>query len=379
MMVFSLVTSDLKAQEDDYDDEPDVSREALLAPVISRLTNQARQEEPLQTVSVSGAVRAPGVYPLFENATVKALLDAAGGLTDSAYLNAAELRRLITTSDGAVVPEYKEINLSATADDLKASLRTRDHITVRRIPDWTPSDSIEIEGEVRFPGEYRIRKGETLSDLVNRAGGLSDSASLDSAIFMRRDLAAQETQRAAEFAEEIQTTYARRLLTEEVTSQSMEEISLIVESLKATKGTGRLMINLPGAMSKDADFDLEVRNGDRLVIPKLSNTVAVVGEVKRRGTHTFSTELSVQDYIDLSAGLTPRADKQGIYIIRANGSVEVIGTSLWQFSDGDVVPKPGDTVVVPINSQYKDSLASWTEITQIVYQSIVALAAVARL
>ena len=74
-------------------------------------------------------------------------------------------------------------------------------------------------------------------------------------------------------------------------------------------------------MSGDLNADLEVDDGDRLVIPVLSNTVSVVGEVKRQGTHSFQGELNLDDYIDLSAGLTRRADDGGIYIVKANGSV----------------------------------------------------------
>jgi polysaccharide export outer membrane protein len=250
---------------------------------------------------------------------------------------------------------------------------------VRDIPDWSPTDSIVVEGEVKFPGEYRIRKGETLSDVIARAGGFTDKASPESATFTREAVATLEAQRAAEFARDIETTFATRLLTEETTTQAITDVAQIVESLQAIEGAGRLLIDLPAAMSGDANANLEVTDGDRLVVPKLSNTVSVVGEVKRSGTHTFQSELSLDDYIDLSAGYTRRADDGGVYIVKANGSVVTLEQNLWRFTGANRSLNPGDTIVVPIDTQYKESLASWREITQIVYQSMVSIAAVANL
>ena len=377
VLVFSLVTADLTEAEAEA--EADASRQTLLGPVIEKLSSQARQGEPVQTVSVSGAVRAPGTYPLTAGATVETLIDAAGGLNDSAFLEAAELRRLTEHSDGQVTADYRDLKIMRDRPDLQLALLSRDHLTIRDIPDWSPTDSITVEGEVKFPGDYRIRKGETLSDLIERAGGFTDNASPQSAVFTRKAVAALEAERAAQFARDIQTTFATRLLTEETTTQGMAEISQIVSSLKSVEGAGRLLIDLPAAMSRDLNADLEVENGDRLVIPMLSNTVSVVGEVKRQGTHSFQGELTLDDYIDLSAGFTRRADDGGVYIVKANGSVVTLERNLWRFTRNNRSLDPGDTIVVPINTQYKESLASWREITQIVYQSMVSIAAVARL
>ena len=371
VLVFSLVKSDSTA----------TSRQTLLRPVIEKLLSQARQGEPVQTVSVSGAVRAPGTYPLLAGATVEILINAAGGLTDSAFLEAAELRRLTERSDGQVAASYRDVNLAKGRGGNTITLQSRDHLTIRDIPNWSPTDSIMVTGEVKFPGEYRIRRGETLSEVIERAGGFTENASPESAVFTREAVAALEAERAAKFAQDIQTTFATRLLTEETTNQGMAEISQIVSSLLAVEGAGRLLIDLPAAMSGDLNADLEVEDGDRIVIPVLSNTVSVVGEVKRQGTHSFQGEFTLDDYIDLSAGFTRRADEGGIYIIKANGSVLTPERNLWRFTGNNKSQAldPGDTIVVPINTQYKESLASWREITQIVYQSMVSIAAVVSL
>ena len=104
--------------------------------------------------------------------------------------------------------DYRDVDLSVPRGQGLA-LASRDHLTVRDIPDWSPTDSIVVEGEVKFPGEYRIRKGESLSDVIVRAGGFTDEASPESAIFTREAVAALEAQRAAEFARDIETTFAK--------------------------------------------------------------------------------------------------------------------------------------------------------------------------
>mgnify|MGYP003705960451 CR=1 FL=1 len=391
VLIFSLVTADLieESNEDTGADiatigsEADVkdltTRAALLEPVISKLRSQARQGQPVQLVSVSGAVRAPGTYPLVRGSTLGTLIDIAGGLNDSAFLGAAELRRLSERSGGEVVADYEEINLGIGGAGIALELASRDHLTVRNIPDWSPTDKITIEGEVKFPGSYRIRKGETLTTVIARAGGFTTEASLSAAIFTRESLAALEAAQAADFSREIQSSFATRLLTEETTKQSLADISQIITALEATEGNGRLLIDLPSAMSGNISANIEVINGDKLSVPRVSNTVTIVGEVKRSGTHTFQEELSLNDYIDLSAGFTRRADEGQIYIVRANGEVANLSRELWLFTPDTAVLDPGDTVVVPINTQYKESLASWREITQIIYQSVVSIAAVAKL
>lgn len=380
ILIFSLVTTDL-IDEDDVSGEvrSDTSRTSLLKPVLAKLRNQARQNEPVQQVSISGAVRAPGDYPLTDGATVETLIGAAGGLKDSAFLEAAELRRLQVRSGGEISSNYREIDLTSLRNGLNFRLISRDHITVREIPDWSPNDSIIVEGEVKFPGRYRINKGERLSDILKRAGSLSDDAAPDAAVFTRTEIALQENVRAAAFKREIQSTFATRLLTEETTNQSFADVAGVIEALNEIDSPGRLLIDLSAALAGDENSDLYVTGGDRIVIPKRSNTVTVVGEVKRNGTHTFRDSLTLEDYIELSAGLTRRADDGGIYIVKANGSVVTLEKNLWRFTARDRNLDPGDTIVVPINSQYKESLASWREITQIIYQSVVSIAAVARL
>jgi polysaccharide export outer membrane protein len=380
MLALQQLSSEKTQDQLVEEDDDDFSRAALLAPIVAKLTAQARDGEPVQLVSISGAVKAPGTYPLISGATVADLVAASGGLKDSAFISSAELRTMRPANDGSMTATYTEINLADALQGRRATqLSSRDHLTVRDIPDWSPQDAVEISGEVLFPGKYLIQKGETLADVVERAGGLTAEAFPSAAVFTRKEVAKREAERAKAFASDIRQTYASRLLTEETVSTTLSEVVEITKTLEDYKGMGRILIDLPAALRRDAAADVEVTDGDVLMIPKKVSTVTVVGEVQQRGTHTFKDSLSVQDYLALSAGLTSRADGKGIYIVRANGSVTVLENSWWRFTGVQQRLQPGDTIVVPVNARYKEALASWREITQIVYQSIVSVAAVARL
>ena len=364
------------------DVSPDAyARQNLLAPVLQKLRLQAREGEPTLSAEIVGAVKAPGQYPILSNYEVDDLIKAAGGLLESADITSAELRRLQPTRDGALDITYSDVRFDSAGNAIgNVRLQSRDIITVREVPDWNREDRIEIRGEVVFPGTYVISPGETISQVIERAGGLTELAFPEGAVFNRVAVAAREKQRARAFAQDIRQTFASRLLTEEKTSTSLEEVLLITKQLDSIEGNGRLLIDLPAALRGAADADYEVEAGDFLRIPRSSDTVSVVGEVRQPGTHVYQPGLSVEDYINLSAGTTRRSDDSAIYVVRANGSVTTLDSSWWRFANNASSQlQPGDAIVVPVDSQHKESLAQWREVTQIIYQGMVSVAAIARL
>ena len=357
------------------------ARQNLLAPVLQKLRLQAREGEPTLSAEIVGAVKAPGQYPILSDYEVGDLIKAAGGLLESADITSAELRRLQPTRDGALDITYSDVRFDGAGNVIgNARLQSRDIITVREVPDWNSEDRIEIRGEVVFPGVYVISPGETISQVIERAGGLTDLAFPEGAVFNRIAVATREKQRARAFAQDIRQTFASRLLTEEKTSSSLEEVLLITQQLDSIEGNGRLLIDLPAALQGVADADYEVEAGDFLRIPRSSDTVSVVGEVRQPRTHVYQQGLSVEDYINLSAGMTRRSDDSAIYVVRANGSVTTLDSSWWRFANNASSQlQPGDSIVIPVDSQHKESLAQWREVTQIIYQGMVSVAAIARL
>ena len=142
--------------------------------------------------------------------------------------------------------------------------------------------------------------------------------------------------------------------------------------LEATEPTGRVAIDLGG--SDLSNYGVE--DGDSLHIPKKSLTVNVVGEVNLAHALEYTKELTIDDYLQRSGGLTQRAAKDNLYIVKANGSTIVLDKSSFRIFGRKPKIEPGDTIVVPVNIQYKDSLTNWTQVTQLIYQSMVSIAAV---
>ena len=150
--------------------------------------------------------------------------------------------------------------------------------------------------------------------------------------------------------------------------------------LRGVEATGRLVIDLQAFIDGESagiqTGDIELRDGDRLLIPKVSQEVTVIGESQQNASHLFKPGLSRDQYISMSGGFTRRADKKLVYVVRANGAVITQKRSRWFGRSKDVDIRPGDTIVVPIKVDKIPGLALWTGISQIVYQAAIAVAAV---
>ena len=370
--------SSLDAEDADADADADADqREILLRPVIEKLKSQARSGEPIQTVSIDGAVKSPGTFPLTSGLTVYKLVAAAGGLKDDAYIKSAELRKLYLSSANGVLSRYEEINLELEMESsVGILLGSRDHLNVRAVPEWNPNDSVTLDGELRFPGVYRIRKGESISDVIARAGGLTPAAFTVGAIFTRESVAEQETSRAKEFSQSVIRNFASSQLTREDNSVDIAEVQSIAEILQDFEGVGRLLVNIDNALGGDNLADITLEANDTLTIPSRISTVTVVGEIRRPGTHSFQASLDLNDYLGLSAGMTARADDKELYVVRADGSVFRPTKSWLRFDGGGTSLNPGDTIVVPIDAGYTDNLSLWREITQVIFNSTAGLASI---
>ena len=126
--------------------------------------------------------------------------------------------------------------------------------------------------------------------------------------------------------------------------------------MKILKVWGVFVVDLPRALAGDQSSDIELNEGDQLILPKRSNSVFVYGEVRRPSSHKFESSRDLQDYLALAAGLSARADKKSIYLLKANGSVAASKAG-W-FSARKVANiEPGDTIIVPVDTQYRASLA----------------------
>ncbi len=360
-------------------------RQQVINPILDELRLQARSGRPFPQVSVTGQVRAPGEYPLETGMRVSDLVRAGGDLSEQAYTLRAEVARYDLNSDRGREGTIIDIDLAAilrgdTAADLV--LREHDNLRISRVPEWDALSTIQLQGEVKFPGTYRFRRGETLSDILQRAGGLTEQAFPQGSVFLRQSLRQREQERIDMLARRLESDLTSVALADEETDaqETLATGERMLAQLRETEAVGRLVIDLElitsHGGSADVIGDVELRDGDQLLVPVMSQEVTVIGETQQNVSHLYQPGLSRQDYIDMSGGLTRRADKKLIYVVRASGAVISGGNSRW-FGRGDSVEiLPGDTIVVPMDTHRVRPLTLWANVTQILYQAAIAVAAV---
>jgi protein involved in polysaccharide export with SLBB domain len=360
-------------------------RQRVIKPILDELKLQSSHDASYREVRVLGSVRAPGAYPLHDGMRVTDLLRAGGRLAEEAYILDAELTRFHVVGDEYREKEIVKIDLDAAlrgSPEANLVLTPYDHLNIGAVPRWNSDWSVSLEGEVRFPGEYQIRYGETLSDLIERAGGLTDAAFPEGAIFLREELKEREREQLDALARRMESDLASLSLQslEEGGGEALTVGQSLLNQLRTTEPVGRLVIDVEqvasGISRARSANDVELRDGDRVLVPVRSQGVMVLGEVQYPASHLYMPNLTRDDYISQSGGLTRRADEKLTYIVRASGSVESGGRSRWFQRDGSSNIRPGDTIVIPLDTDRMRPLTFWANVTQILYQGAIAVAAV---
>lgn len=353
------------------------TRRQLLTPILDKLKSQNLYNGVTNLATVSGEVRFTGEYPISSNSRITDLITAAGGLKESAYVNKAELTSYVTdsTQEASVRHTNVELDKILNGNEIaNLNVVSKDHLNILKIPSWQENISVTLKGEVRFPGEYSVRQGETLESVIKRAGGYTQQAFLTGAVFTRESVKEQELAQILKLADQLRLNIAAKGLSGEGSSVPFSEASLMLKELENLKAVGRMVIELEHQDESKNNNDLAVENGDMLFIPSQQQIVTVVGEVQHASTHFYNDGLDVNQYLKLAGGIKQRADDERIYIIRANGSVMIPESNYW--FNGEQQIKPGDTIVVPLDTEYKDNLTLWSQVTGIIYNAAVALAAV---
>ncbi|MCW1251238.1 SLBB domain-containing protein, partial [Shewanella baltica] len=355
-------------------------REELLKPIIQKLREQSRFGDAAKLVNINGNVRFPGQYPITINADVKELLIAAGGLEEGAYTLAAELTRQNISEQNGVSIEHVQLSLDHVMQNDPAAnikLQSRDSLTVRTLPAWQENRWVTIKGEVKFPGTYSIQRGENLKDVLVRAGGLTSDAAPRSAVFLRKSVKDKEQLELSKLADELRREIAAKALTKDTPTIGYNDAQLMLNQLENVKTVGRLVVDINAIELGIDSANLTLEDADALYIPPINQTVSVMGQVQHPSTHRYKQGLTFEQYLALSGGARKRADESRAYVLKADGSVQMPESSMW-FSSGSAM-EPGDTIVVPLDTEYKDNLTLWSQITGIIYNTAIAVSVISGL
>ena len=362
-----------------------LGRQRVIEPILEELQLQSRFGQPFHEVSIFGQVKAPGIYPLEPGMRVSDLIRAGGNLAEEAYALEAEIVRYEILNGENRNTTIVDVDLDSILKGVESAdlvLQEHDFLRIDTLPDWNSQLTVELEGEFTFPGRYRIRRGETLRQLLDRAGGLTDEAFPEGALFLRESLREREQDQIDLLAERLESDLTSLSL-ESVETSGAETLTTgreLLTQLRATEAVGRLVIDLDSIAASGSNAgvvgDVALREGDRILVPKRSQEVTVIGETQQRASHLYQPNLTRQDYIEMSGGLTRRADKKLIYVVRASGAIVAGSRSRWFGRGGRVDIRPGDTIVIPLDTDRMRPLTFWGNVTQILYQGAIAVAAV---
>lgn len=342
------------------------------------------QEQP--TIRITGAVHRPGEVRLTPKMTIKELIQLAGGLKDQADHSLAELTR-VQIVDNKLQSRRLTINLSKALENDPSSnliLQKNDYLLIKEVPEYKLYRTVTIQGEVAQPGTYTFRDGETLSEVITRAGGFTKRAYLKGSIFTRQSVKKLQEERLQEFAQRLEADVYRETSASvagalsaeaaKTNQQALETKKAFLASMKDTKASGRMIVKVDELIAKQhSDVDVTLEEGDVLLVPPIINSISIIGQVYNPTAITYEQGLSVGQYLAKAGGPTDRADTRGIYVIKVDGSVVTdknfsTGWGPWRQGVTAAVLEPGDTIMVPENLAVDTTLRDTRDITQILFQ-----------
>jgi protein involved in polysaccharide export with SLBB domain len=291
------------------------------------------------TITIFGEIARPGEFPFAENTTLEDLIIQAGGLKESASTVRVDISRRIKDNKSTTMSEQiGEMHHFALKDGFVTDgepgfvLKPYDQVYVRRSPGYQPQINIQVEGEVLYNGTYALTtKNERLTNLIQKAGGVTPYAYVKGAKLMRK-ANEEELRRMKDVL---------KIMQREMGSQT-DSLKLELDSVYSVG------INLEKALAQPgSDADIVLREGDKLIVPEMANTVKINGAVMLPNTVSYKKGENLSYYISQAGGYANGARKNKAFIIYMNG--QVAEANKW----GSRQIEPGCEIVVPTKDKTK--------------------------
>jgi protein involved in polysaccharide export with SLBB domain len=349
-----------------------------------------------QKVRITGAINKPGEFEFRPNMKLSDLLKLAGGMQKFAFTSKAELTRVTPMPTGPMTEQIvvnPEAALAGDPDD-DLTLQQDDYLFVRAVPEWQLYRKVSVTGEVKFPGDYALKKSERLSSLLDRAGGFTDKAYTRGAALTRVSVKATQQKQLNDMVDRLNRELLAMSSADVAGAMSADDAALQVTeakqkqlflaSLRQIQPTGRMVINVEESRKlKNSGLDIEMEDGDILNVPTNPQSVQVIGAVYNQANFVFEGGKDYSYYVDRAGGFSRTADKSELYIVKVDGSTVKPGWSLfwntgahqWESGSPNLI-EPGDTIIVPDEVERIAWLRNLKDWTQILYQTTVGAAVV---
>lgn len=343
-----VIPVDLAAIEAGYEPDIDLKKNDVID-ISSVQTLKERGD-----FYIGGYVGNPGSYTYMENTTLEDLILRAGGLREGASTARVDIARRIVdpeaTAQTNMLAQIFTVNITDGLDKKHGEgsgfiLEPYDRVTVRRSPGYSEQKLVNVEGEVLFPGSYTIQKrNERLSDLVERSGGIVESAYTKGA-YLKRRLTDDERQERENVI---------RVAMQNSAGVGNDSISTRKIEVASTYNVG---IDLPRALANPgSEYDLVLHPGDMLFVPEDQSTVKISGDVLYPNTVIYEPGKKISHYINQAGGYGVQAKKSKAFIIYMNGQVARINRN--------TVIEPGAHIIVP--SKRKNNINVWERIIPLI-------------
>ncbi|MDA7541789.1 SLBB domain-containing protein [Gammaproteobacteria bacterium] len=319
-----------------------------------------------ELITLSGAVKRPGIYELTSDEDYSDLFAYGNGFSASADTNSLRVERLNKE-------EVEFINISEVKDLSSIKPVAGDRLNVRSYI----RKSVTITGAVKTPGTYIIARDDTLLTLIEKAEGYRDDAYPFGGILYNKR--AEETN--AEAVDKLYNTYVQKLISKGDALFASESLPFILDELKKSRISGRVMAEFDlDVIRAMPQLDTNLDDGDTIIIPSKTQQIYIFGEVNNPGTIRYMPGQSIQKYLEFSGGVLDSADNKNIYVVHPNGELNrVSGTSRLSFLDNrgeDILIYPGSVIYIPrkVNSRDPAMVASiWAPIVSALALSITSL------
>ncbi|MSP50812.1 MAG: hypothetical protein EXQ91_00210 [Alphaproteobacteria bacterium] len=329
-----------------------------------------------QVVAVNGELRRPGAYPVVKGTTLSALVAVAGSLTREADLTQVELLHFSADQQtGKAVADRQLLNLTSI-DAATVGLEPGD--VVRFNPVFANRDSgpVQISGEVQWPGFYEIRRGERISQIIARAGGLTRESFPYGAIFTRESVRLAEEAGLQRAAHELNVALTIAAAQKGLGSGALTGLSSLSQQLREVRAVGRVVAEIdPTVLQVRPELDTVLEPGDRLFIPKRPNSVLIIGDVLNPGAQQFIPGTAAEKYIKKAGGFQRSADQDRVFVVLPNGEAQPLSVSAFNFTPVQI--PPGSAVVVPKEPAPLDLLTLAKDVGGLISQLAIAAASLA--